>query len=257
VADRFHVLQNLKDVLDHVFIRHEQTLDAVNATLRPPPVPLSERVLAVAVPPPDLPLPVQQRAAERHARRQTLHTQVWAWHRQGWAAPALAQHLGLSLRTVQRDLQRATFAGRKPRRDRGTRSVLTPYTPYLLERWHAGCHTALQLFRELQPQGYTGSYGRVAAYARRLRQAQGLPPAHRRPRQALPAVVEPVCPPLTPRRATGLVLRCPAQRTAAEAQQLTELHAHHAEVAEAMDLAQAFATLVRQRQPERVAGKIV
>jgi len=35
VADRFHVLQNLKDVLDHVFTLHEQTLDTVNATLRP------------------------------------------------------------------------------------------------------------------------------------------------------------------------------------------------------------------------------
>jgi transposase len=252
IADRFHVLQNLKDVLDHVFTLHEQTLDAVNATLRPQPVPLSEETLAVAVPPPDIPLPVQQRAAERHARRQALHQQGWALHRQGWTAPAIAQHLGMSLRTVQRDLQSATFAGRKRRCDRGTRSVLNPYKPYLLERWNAGCHTALQLCRELQARGYTGSYGRVAAYARRLRQAQGLPPAHRRPRQALPTVVEPLCPPLTPRRATWLVLRRPAQRTKAEAQQLTQLHAHHAEVAEAIDLAQDFATLVRQRQPERL-----
>jgi transposase len=252
VADRFHLLQNLKEVLDPVFTLHEKTLDAVNATLRPQPVPLSEGVLAVSVPPQDIPLPVQQRAAERHARRQALHQQVWALHRQGWTAPAIAQQVGLGLRTVQRDLQSATFAGRKRRCDLGTRSVLNPYKPYLLERWNAGCHTALQLFRELQPQGYTGSYGRVAAYARRLRQAQGLPPAHRRPRQALPAVVEPLGPPLTPRRATWLVLRCPAQRTEAESQQLTQLHAHHAEVAEAIDLAQDFATLVRQRQPERL-----
>ena len=39
------------------------------------------------------------------------------------------------------------------------------------------------------------------------------------------------------------------QRTEAEAQQLTQLHAQSAEVAEAIDLAQDFATLVRQRQP--------
>src|SRR5262249_25163364 len=245
-------LQNLKDVLDHVFTMHEKTLDAVNATLRPQPVPLSEEPLAVAVPPPAISLPVQQRAAERHARRQALHQQVWALHRQGWTAPAIAQHLGMSLRTVQRDLQSATFTGRKRRCDRGMRSVLNPYKPYLIERWNAGCHPALQLCRELQAKGYRGSYGRVAAYARRLRQAQGLPPAHRRPRQALPAVVEPLCPPLTPRRATWLVLRRPAQRTEAEVQQLTELHAHHTEVAEAMDLAQDFAGLVRQRQPERL-----
>jgi transposase len=190
VVAHFHVLQNLKEVLDHMCTRHEQTLDAVNATRRPQPVPLSEETLAVSVPPPDLPLPVQQRAAERHARRQALHQQVWALHRQGWTAPAIAQHLGMSLRTVQRDLQSATFAGRKRRCDRGTRSVLNPYKPYLRERWNTGCHTALQLCRELQAQGYTGSYGGVAAYARRLRQAQGLLPTHRRPRQALLTVVE-------------------------------------------------------------------
>jgi transposase len=252
VADRFHILQNLKDVLDHVFTLHEQTLDAVNATLRPPPVPLSDGALAVAVSPPAIPLPVQQRAAERHTRRQALHQQVWALHRQGWTAPAIAQQVGLGLRTVQRDLQSATFAGRKRRRDLGTRSVLNPYKPYLLERWNAGCYTALQLFRELQPQGYTGSYARVAAYARRLRQAQGLPPAQRCARQPLPRVAEPPCQPLTPRRATWLVLRRATQRTEAEAQQLTQLHAQLSEVAEAIDLAQDFATLVRQRQPERL-----
>jgi transposase len=57
---------------------------------------------------------------------------------------------------------------------------------------------------------------------------------------------------LTPRRATWLVLRRAEHRTAAEAQQLAQLHAQSAEVAEAMDLAQDFAHLVRQRQPERL-----
>ena len=251
VADRFHVLQNLKDVLDHVFTTHAQTLDAVHATLRPPPVPLADGALAVLVPAPEMSLPAQQREALRHARRQARHTQVWALHHQGWTAPAIAQHLRLSLRTVQRDLQTATFAGRTRRRDLG-KSVLNPYKPYLLERWNAGCYTAMRLFRELRQQGYAGSYARVAAYARRLRQAQGLPPAHRRPRQPLPRVTESPCQPLTPRRATWLVLRRATQRTEAETQQLTQLHAHHAEVAEAIDLAQEFATLVRQRQPERL-----
>ena len=164
----------------------------------------------------------------------------------------MAQHLGMSLRTGQRDLQSATCAGRKRRRDRGTRRVLNPYKPSLLERWNAGCHPALQLCRDLQPQGYTGSYGRVAAYARQWRQAQGLPPAHRRPRQGLPPVVESPSQPLTPRRAPGLVLRRATPRTAAETQPLPQLHAQSREVAEAIALAQEFPPLVRQRQAERL-----
>jgi transposase len=251
VADRFHLLQNLREALDQVFLAHSQALDAVNAALRPQPVPLADGALAVPVPPHDIPLPAQQRAAERQARRQALHTQVWALHHQGWTAPAIAQQVGLGLRTVQRDLQHATCAGRKRRSDLGT-SVLNPYKAYLLERWNAGCHSAMRLFRELQPQGYTGSYARVAAYARRLRQAQGLPPAHRRPRQALPTVVESSSQPLTPRRATWLVLRREAQRTADDAQQLAQIRAQSAALTEAIDLAQDFAQLVRQRQPAQL-----
>ena len=110
----------------------------------------------------------------------------------------------------------------------------------------------MRLFRDLQHRGYPGSYGPVAAYARRLRQAQGLAPGQRRPRRSLPSVAEPVCQPLTPRQAAWLVLRREAQRTEAEAQQLARLREQHAAVAEGVDLAQDFATLVRQRQPTQL-----
>jgi transposase len=251
VADRFHLLQNLREALDQVFRTHSQALEAVNALVHQQPVPLSDGALAVPVPLHDLPLPAQQRAAQRQTRRQALHTQVWTLHRQGWTAPAMAQQVGLSLRTVQRDLRTVTFAGRRRRSDLGE-SGLNPYKPYLLERWNAGCYTAMRLFRDLRQRGYAGGYGVVAAYARRLRQAQGLPPGHRRARQPLPAVAEPSCQPLTPRRATWLVLRRETKRTDAETQQLTALRAQQAEVAEAIDLAQDFATLVRQRQPTQL-----
>src|SRR6266446_5746017 len=173
---------------------------------------------------------------------------VAQWLREHPGVQAIAQHVGLSLRTVRRDLQTTTFAGRRRRSDLGD-SGLNPYKPLLLERWNAGCHTAMRLFRELRQRGYAGGYGVVAAYARRLRQAQGLPPGHRRAHQPLPAVAEPPCQPLTPRRATWLVLRREEKRTEAEAQQLAQLQAQHTEVAEAIALAQAFTQLVRQRQP--------
>jgi transposase len=130
------------------------------------------------------------------------------------------------------------------------RVSLTPYKPYILERWNAGCHTAMRLFRDLRQRNYAGGYGVVAAYVRRLRQAQGLAPGHRGARRSLPAVAEPLCQPLTPRRAAWLVLRRAEKRTTAEMQQLVQLHTQSAEVTEAITLAQDFATLVRQRQPE-------
>jgi transposase len=178
VADRFHLLQNLREALDQVFATHRHALEVVNALGRQQPVALPAGAVAVPVPPQSIPLPVQQRAAQRQAHRQALHTQVWVLHRQGWTAAAIAPQVGLSLRTVQRDLRTATFTGRRRRSDLGE-SVLNPYKPYLLERWNAGCRTAMRLLRGLRQRGYAGGYGTVAAYLHRLRQAQGLAPGYR------------------------------------------------------------------------------
>src|SRR5918999_4187344 len=60
VADRFHLLQNLREALDQVFLTHSQALDAVNTLVHQQSVPLSDGALAVPVPPHDIPLPVRQ-----------------------------------------------------------------------------------------------------------------------------------------------------------------------------------------------------
>jgi len=249
VADRFHLLQNLRETLDEVFTTHHDALNAVNAAVHQQPVSLPDGTLAVPVPPPPIPARAEQQAAQRAAQRQARYEQVWALHRQGWTSVAIAAQVGCSCRTIERYLHLPTWPGRQHRRHYG-RSILNPYQDYILERWNAGCHTAIQLFHELQPRGYTGSYRRVTASVSRIRQAQGIPPRRQGRRQILPVVAEPVAQPLPPRRATWLVLRRAEQRTEAEAQQLAQLHAQSAAVAEAIDLAQDFTHLVRQRQPE-------
>jgi len=251
VADRFHLLQNLAEVLAQVFTTQSNALEAVNAAVRQQPVPLPDGTVAMPVPPPRTPALAEQQAAHRAAHRQATYDGVGTLHRQGWTVAAIATQVGRSRRTIERYLRTPTWPVRQHRSHYG-RSVLNPYKAYLLERWNAGCRTAMQLFRELQPQGYTGSYRRVAASASRLRQAQGLAPRRQGRRQTLPAVAEPVSPPLTPRRATWLVLGREDTRTEAEAQQLTQLHAQDPAVAEAIDLAQDFTQLVRQRQPAQL-----
>jgi transposase len=152
VADRFHLIQNLAQALDEVFTTQHQALDAVNATLRQQPVPLPDGTVAVPVPPPATPPLVQQQAAQRAAYRQALYDQVWTLHRQGWTVAAIASQVGRSRRTIERYLRLPTWPVRQHRSHYG-RSLLNPYKAYLLERWNAGCHTAIQLFRELQPRG--------------------------------------------------------------------------------------------------------
>jgi transposase len=130
--------------------------------------------------------------------------------------------------------------------------VLNPYKPSLLSRWNVGCREALRLFEEIKGQGYRGSYVTVARYAQRLRQAQGLLPRQRYAREPVPAVSEPATPLLTPRRATGLVLRRPEHREEGDEPLLLQLQAQHPALAEASQLAQGFAQLVRRRQPDQL-----
>src|SRR2546428_5128230 len=82
VADRFHLLQNLREALEAVLTTHAQALNAVNAQQRPQPVPLADGTLAVPVPPPPTPPQAAQQAAQRAAVRQARYDEVWRWHRQ-------------------------------------------------------------------------------------------------------------------------------------------------------------------------------
>jgi transposase len=207
--------------------------------------------MAVPVPPPPLPRIAQELAHQRQARRQALHQQIWAFHQQGWPGWTIAQQLGIGKNTVFRYRRTATVPERQRRADRGRR-ILIPYHASLLERWNTGHRDALQLFRELQQRGYAGSYPTVARYAQRLRQAQGQARQHRPPRQPRPVVAEPSYRQLTARRATWLVLRRPVWLDEDEAAKLARLKAQHPEVAAAIVLAQDFAQLVRERQPDQL-----
>jgi transposase len=251
VADRFHLVQNLAKVLDQVFNAHIQELNALNDARDQTPIPQPDGALAAPVPPPRNATDAVVQAQQRRARRLAIYEQVWTLHRQGYTGYAIARQLRIGKSTVFRYLRSATFPERQGRSDRG-RSVLDPYKPYVLSRWNAGCREALALFEELKDQGYPGSYPTVARYAQRLRQAQGLSARQRVTRKPLLAVSEPETPLLTPRRATWLVLRRPETREAREVQVLTALEGQHPAFAEAIGLAQDFAQLVRNRQPEQL-----
>jgi transposase len=249
VADRLHLLQHLVESLEPVFQTHHQALVAVHDTIRRQEVSLADGTVAVAVPPP---LPArQENTAQRRARRVECHQQVWALHDRGWPGHAMATQLGIGQHPVLRARRPTPLPERRRRRDRGHR-VLNPSKPSLLDRWNAGGQEALRLWGEIQQQGYPGSYATVARDAQRVRQAQGQAPRPRRRRPPLPVVAEPHQRLLTARQGAWLVVRHEEQRTKADAQPLAQLRAQHADVAEAIALAQDFVPLVRQRQPQEL-----
>jgi transposase len=209
------------------------------------------RVSPVPLAPPQPSTRALALAAARRAQRVAHYEQVWSYHRQGWTLDAIAHQVGLSRRTVQRYLQSPTFPERPPRHGRD-HSLLDPYKATLLAGWNSGCRNGSHLFRTIRSQGFRGQYGIVALYVRRMRQAQRLAPWQRRSAQPLPAVTEVSRHPLTPRRATWLVLRPSACSTDQDHHQLAQLTEQSPALAEAVALAQDFAGLVRRRQPSQL-----
>jgi transposase len=264
VADRFHLLHNLAEVLTDVCRTHAPQLARINAQGIALPTPLHDPadpatgpgLSSVPLAPPQSSTAAVRQARQRRTQRWAHYHEVWTYHQQGWTLDAIAHQVGLSRRTVQRYLQSPTFPERQPRHARD-RSLLDPYKATLLAGWNSECRNGSHLFRVIRSQGFRGQYGIVALYIRRMRQAQRLAPWQRRSAQPLPAVAEAPRRPLTPRRATWLVLRPSGRLTEQDHQQLAQLTAQVPELAEAVALARDFAALVRQRQPTRLEPWLV
>jgi hypothetical protein len=111
VADRFHLLQNLADVLTDVFRAYAPQFARVNARSTAAPTPVHDPVsptigpglCTVPLAPPQPSTRAAALAAARRAQRVATDEQVWTSHRQGWTLDAIAHQVGLSRRTVRRD----------------------------------------------------------------------------------------------------------------------------------------------------------
>ncbi len=171
---------------------------------------------------------------------------------QGYQILDIAHHLGMGERTVFTYLAAPSFPAWQPSpRRRARHSILTPYKPYLLEQWHAGQRQTKRLFEAIQQQGYEGTYKTVARYTHQLRQVQRQQLSTLEGRGSAPAMIDLKQPPLSARRATWLVLNPPEQPRVEDKSLLIELQ-QHPDLAAAIQLAQHFAQVVRQRQPEQL-----
>jgi transposase len=244
VADRFHLLQNLAEMLEVVFTIHAKHLRAVDQARRE----AIGKNGSLLLPPAETQKRAGFLAGARHERRKAQHEQVWTLHRQGWSGDRIGLRLGISRRTVCRHLRSEAFPERRTRRDAG-RSRIDPWQSVVMEHWNDGRRNGCTLLRELQRLGYRGSYATLMRYLRRLQVLQGsTEPDSSRP--VLTAVAP--RPELTPRTAAWTVLRREERRSAQDREVLAELRQYNPELDEAIALAEEFAALVRGRKPERL-----
>jgi transposase len=246
VADRFHLLKNLVEVLERFLATQSDALKAVDLAHDQA---LGKTLVAA---PSEPPTAQQHRAQQRRARRLANYEQVHKLRQQGYQVLDIAHHLGMGERTVFTYLSSPKFPEWQPYpHRRQAQSLLTPYKPYLLEQWNAGQRQTRRLFEQIQQQGYAGSYMTVTRYTHQLRQFQRQQLSTLEGRGSAPAIIDSKQLPLTARRATWLVLKLSQQRSVADELLLTELQ-QHPNLATAINLAQQFAELVRQRLPKQL-----
>ncbi len=230
VADRWHLTQNMGDVLQRVLARHPAALRQAAQAKRTGAVPTADVPPAAPASPPAEP-PVR-------TVREARFREVLALHAQGWSVRRIALTLGLNRRTVKRYVQ-ARALPQRGGPSRPATSTLTPYLPYLRQRWDEGCQTGTQLWHELRERGYPGSLASVYRALKHLRpgdgRTSGTPPSPGERRA------------LSPRQALWLVVRDVDDLTAEEQRARTALLQAQATLATAATLAVRFLTVLRQR----------
>jgi len=149
----------------------------------------------------------------------------------------IATDLGITYRTARKYALSEECPTRKPMPKRPR--ILEPYEPYLKARWAEGCRNGKQLYREIVAHGFPGSRTPVAAFVAQLRREEneGKP-------QSLPTAGEP----LTPRKASRLVLRKPERLIDADRMALAQLQDVHSDVGTTLVFTKRFAGIVRDRR---------
>jgi len=231
----------LREAADAVLTQEYERL--VGSTVPPaadvPPVPPAPCV------PSRPPAPLTRETPRRealHAARQARQEEVRALHRQGVTISEMARRLHLTRPTV-RTLVRAEACLEPAVRAH----ILSPYEPYLWQRWTQGCHNACVLWQEIRAQGFCGSYAHVRHAVRGWRTE---PAARGRAAQA--RIVPPPTPAPTLRRfsarqTTWLLLRPADDLEPDERAFLAHLLAMSADARLLQARAQEFFTLVRDR----------
>lgn len=198
----------------------------------------------------------QQLRQQRRARRLQRYEEVMRLHDEGVSVRQIAQQMGMGRQTVRRHLNQGAFPEIAQRCK--VPSILDRWEAYLLERWQSGCHNAVQLYREIHEQGYTGSRPLVSRWAaqRREKHDDTLPAGKKTPsnRSAHPKQTSQRR--LSPSQAAWLLFQQPADLTEEEHDALDAMQKAAAEISTAYTLAQDFVRMVRERTADALTDWI-
>jgi transposase len=228
IVDRFHLQKNFAEALEKFFGHHKRVLKKA-----------AQHLAGKTLPPPktDTLRHIEQERKRRYSERVRRHKQIWKLSRAGYRKEDIAQMAGVGSRTVYRALENKQPPTRHRRH--WTHHRADPYVSYLTKRWNEGCHTARELYEEIVAQGYTGSLRAIERIVAQLR-PHG---AKLVTKQTITFQKAP-----SPRNAALMMVRPKDSRTKDQTAFIDQLCKSDPTAATAYNLAQAFSSLLRNRE---------
>ncbi len=240
VADRWHLLLNLREALMRAVDRHHAgVLEAARAVAAGQEAehPAAEMPTVAPAPAPASPSRAVAQSQHRRARRLERYQRVLELDGQGVSLRAIARRLGMHRGTVRRWLHAGSFPERARRH---ATSGVDPFVDDLRRRWDEGCRNAARLTEEIRAPGFRGSYLMVRRRVALWRQGGSVSGQSSRPG---PTVKRP-----SSRGVSWWLLTESTELEPDERGFLDALWARCPELRTATELASEFAAMVRQRQ---------
>ena len=254
VADRWHLLQNLRQMLERLTQRlypQLQQLPTDDEEKPPAETQTTSPRTRLRINPKD-----KEAMAASRVRSQRTHQQVQRLRSTGLNIRQIARKLKMSRTTVRKYFYSEVFPERAKRRT--TQSILDTYLPYLESRHRAGCENAKQLWRELHEHGYPGAYVQVNRWLRQRRQAvaPSTPGPYRKSAsKAIQERAEQTKPKELPsyKQLAWYLIQEPDTLEASDVSALKHI-CQEAQIEQTYQLAQQFRTMVRQHESSALDG---
>ena len=255
VVDRFPLVSNLREALETFFLAHPTVLKTAAVKTaqgigeQAGALPVVERYRGRRHSPQNWKKRQDKKRQQLHKPRVAIYHKIRQLYESDVTITQIARQLKSSRPTVDRHLHRGRPPEQKTRTASPSRHVLTPYIPYLIQGWRESGADSMQLWREIQSQGYQHSARTVARFITELRRASeaGRPP------EIVPSAYTRAEGP-SARSVSFLLVRRHEKRSHVAQLYLEQLCEVEAKVARLDELAQSFLTMVRERRGEVLAS---
>lgn len=251
VADRWHLLSNLSEIMKGFFLNKKAHLTAL---VQKPSEDLSEKDTTELAPwyaGKSMSKRQEEKSVCLHQERVERYHKIHDLYAKKVDPATIARQVGISRQSVYAYLKMKEPPART-RIHLQSKPLIDPYKGYLIKRWNEGCRNAQQVYREIKEQGYPGSDQPIARFFAQFREKKDM----RKSRQVAPSTETtiksaPKRPPTASQVAHWITFK-EEQRLEWQQQYLTQLCEADQEIAQAYDLIQSFTMMLRERQGENL-----